>query len=67
MKVFYGKTAHIVAAILGLGLSACAVYWLGRSDEVQQILDMLEDDGNVSVSFHNRRNGNNTSIHITKE
>lgn len=67
MKVFYGKTTHIVAAILGLGLSVWSVYWLGRSDEVQQILDMLEDDGSVSVSFHNRRNGNNTSIHITKE
>ena len=67
MKVFYGKTTHIIVAILGLSLSACAVYWLGRSDEVQQILDMLEDDGSVSVSFHNRRNGNDTSIHITKE
>ena len=66
MKVFYGKTTHIIAAILGLGLSACAVYWIGRSDEVQQILDMVEEHGSVSLSVHDRRNGNKTSIHITK-
>lgn len=67
MKVFYGRQAHIAAAIAGFAVSAYAVYWLGRSDEIQQIVDIVEDQGSVEVSFWNNRTGKKTPIHMYSE
>lgn len=67
MKVFYGKIAHVAAAIAGFAVSAYAIYWLGRSDEVQQILDIVEEQGSVKLSFRNHRTGEKTPIHMYSE
>nr|DAQ19118.1 MAG TPA: hypothetical protein [Caudoviricetes sp.] len=64
MKVFYGKKVHIVATIIGIAVSTYAVYWLGRSDEVQQIVDLVEDQGSITMTFHNLRTGKGFPIHM---
>lgn len=62
VKTFYGVGAHVVTAIAGFALSACSIYWLGRSDEVQQIVDIVVDRDSVPLTFHNRRGGDLVKI-----
>lgn len=67
MKVFYGKAAHITTAIAGFAVSVYAVYWLGRSDEIQQLVDTVEERGSTTLSVWNRRTGEKTPIHMYPE
>ena len=64
MKVFYGKKVHIAATIIGIAVSTYAVYWFGRSDEVQQIIDLVEDQGSVTLTYHNLRTNKPFPIHM---
>ncbi len=65
-RVFYGKTAHIIAAFVGFAITAQSVYWIGRSDELQQIIDIVTDQGSVAMDVHDRRTKKKVGILMRK-
>ena len=62
VRTFYGVGAHVISAIAGFALSAYSIYWLGRSDQVLQIIDIVIEHDSVPLTFYNRRGGDLVKI-----
>lgn len=67
MRLFYGKKVHATVAIAGIVISAYAIYWLSRSDELQQIIDAVTENGSIKLSCWNQRTGKKIPIHMYSE
>ena len=65
MRLFYGKPVSIAVTIIGLAAAGYSMYWLGRSDEVKEIIDIVEEQGSTTLKFYNHETKTFSKIAMT--
>lgn len=65
-RKFYGKPIHIAGIIIGSAVLAKSIYWIGRSDEINQILDIVQENGSITLGFWSK-DGKKVNIHMSTD
>ena len=65
-RFFGNRLVHIGTIAIAVGFVAIvySTYWMARSDEVYEIVDIVKEYGSTTLNFWDRNTGKKVAIHM---